>query len=69
MDLRVRLHRDDGGEVRADDEWGLFPVFDLGDRRRIMKAADDIVRDRLRGLPGKAQISPAAPQQAGYSSP
>jgi hypothetical protein len=46
MDLRVRLHREKGGEIRAaDDSWQLFPVFDRGDRRRITKTANRLVRE------------------------
>ena len=46
MDLRVRLHRDNGGDVRAaGDSWRLFPVFDPGDRRRITRTANHVVRE------------------------
>jgi hypothetical protein len=46
MDLRVRLHRNNGGEIRAaDDVWQLFPVFDPSDRRRITRTANHIVRE------------------------
>ncbi len=46
MDLRVRLHRENGGEVRAlGDMWRLFPVFDASDRRRIARTANHIVRE------------------------
>lgn len=46
MDLRVRLHRDNGGDVRAaGDAWRLFPVFDSGDRQRTTRTANDIVRE------------------------
>jgi hypothetical protein len=46
MDLRVRLHRENGGGVRAaGDGWRLFPVFDTGDRRRIARTANHIVRE------------------------
>ena len=46
MDLRVRLHRENGGEVRAlGDMWRLFPVFDASDRRRIARTAYHIVRE------------------------
>jgi hypothetical protein len=54
MDLRVRLHRDNGGEVRAaGDVWRLFPVFDPGDRRRITRTANHIVRE-TRSARGRA---------------
>ena len=44
MDLRVRLHRDNGGDVRAaGDYWRLFPVFDRADRQRIARTANHIV--------------------------
>jgi hypothetical protein len=50
MDLRVRLHRENGGEVRAlGDMWRLFPVFDASDRRRIARTANHIVREKGRG--------------------
>jgi hypothetical protein len=46
MDLRVRLHRENGAEVRAlGDMWRLFPVFDASDRRRIARTANHIVRE------------------------
>lgn len=46
MDLRVRLHRQNGGEVQAaGDVWRLFPVFDPGDRRRITRTANHVVRE------------------------
>lgn len=46
MDLRVRLHRENGGGIRAaGDVWQLFPVFDPGDRRRIARTANHIVRE------------------------
>ncbi len=46
MDLRVRLHRDNGGDVRAaEDDWRLFPVFDPTDRRRMTRTANHIVRE------------------------
>jgi SMI1 / KNR4 family (SUKH-1) len=45
-DLRVRLRRDNGGGIRAaGDEWQLFPVFDPGDRKRITRTANHIVRE------------------------
>jgi hypothetical protein len=46
MDLRVRLHRENGGGVRAGgDVWQLFPVFDNSDRKRITRTANHIVRE------------------------
>ena len=46
MDLRGRLHRENGGEVRAlGDMWRLFPVFDAADRRRIARTASHVVRE------------------------
>lgn len=55
MDLRVRLHRDNGGGVRAaGDMWTLFPVFDPTDRRKITRTANHIIRETraARGWPG-----------------
>jgi hypothetical protein len=54
-DLRVRLHRDNGGSVRAsEDDWQLFPVWDATDRRRIARTANHIARETraARGWPG-----------------
>lgn len=46
MDLRVRLHRMNGGQIKADgDSWELFPVFDAADRKRITRTANHIVRE------------------------
>jgi hypothetical protein len=46
MDLRVRLHRENGGGIRAaGDVWQLSPVFDSSDRRRITRTANHIVRE------------------------
>ena len=46
MDLRVRLHRENGGGIRAvGDVWQLFPVFDPSDRKRITRTANHIVRE------------------------
>ncbi len=46
MDLRVRLHRENGGEIRAlGDMWRLFPVFDASDRRRVARTANHVVRE------------------------
>lgn len=45
-ELRARLMRDNGGEVRAaDDIWQLHPVFDRSDRRRIARTAGHILRE------------------------
>jgi SMI1-KNR4 cell-wall len=45
MDLRVRLHRENGGQIEAAGEsWQLFPVFDSSDRKRITRTANHIVR-------------------------
>jgi hypothetical protein len=64
MDLRVRLHRKNGGEVRAlGDMWRLFPVFDASDRRRIALTAKHIVsetqvaRERAGFLEGAVAIA------------
>ena len=44
MDLRVRLHRENGGGLQAaGDVWQLFPVFDPSDRKRITRTANHIV--------------------------
>jgi hypothetical protein len=46
MELRVRLRRENGGQIgAAGDSWQLFPVFDTGDRRRIARTANHIVRE------------------------
>jgi hypothetical protein len=46
MDLRVRLHRENGGGIQAaGDVWQLFPVFDRSDRKRITRTANHIVRE------------------------
>jgi hypothetical protein len=46
MDLRVRLHRDNGSEVRAaGDSWRLFPVFDPRDCKRMTRTAGHVVRE------------------------
>jgi hypothetical protein len=46
MDLRLRLHRNNGGEIwAAGDVWQLFPVSDASDRRRITRTANHIVRE------------------------
>lgn len=46
MDLRVRLHRENGGGIQAaGDVWQLFPVFDPSDRKRITRTANHIVRE------------------------
>src|SRR5689334_24455597 len=45
MDLRVRLHRENGGEVWAlDDMMQLLPVLDASDLRRIARTANHVVR-------------------------
>jgi hypothetical protein len=45
-DLRVRLHRNNGGGIQAaNDEWQLFPVFDPTDRRRIARTTNHIVSE------------------------
>ena len=45
-DLRARLLRNNGGDVRADrDVWNLFPVFDRSDRKRIARTANHILRE------------------------
>ncbi len=62
--LRKRLMRDNGGTiVAAGDEWSLHPVWDDGDRRRIARSANHIVREtaqaqRQHGFPrGAASVA------------
>jgi hypothetical protein len=44
--LRERLIKNNGGSVRtADDDWGLFPVWDPTDRRTMRKTASHIVAE------------------------
>jgi SMI1 / KNR4 family (SUKH-1) len=54
MDLRLRLHRENGGGIRAaGDEWQLFAVDDPSDRKRITRTANHIVRE-TRSARGRA---------------
>ena len=46
VELRARLLRQNGGEVRtSDDIWQIFPVFDPSDRKRIARTANHIERE------------------------
>lgn len=43
---RVELQRRNGGEVEVDDcRWGLHPVWDQSDRKRLARTANDVVRE------------------------
>ncbi len=43
---RVRLARENGGEVRADRQsWTLYPVWDASNRRTIARTANHILRE------------------------
>lgn len=49
-EYRVRLLRDNGGEVEAsselgDDDWQLYPVWDDSDRKRAGRTANHVVRE------------------------
>jgi SMI1 / KNR4 family (SUKH-1) len=47
--LTSRLRRNNGGEVRTEDmDWTLYPVYDSGDRKRISRTANHIIRELLR---------------------
>jgi hypothetical protein len=49
--LRARLRRDDGGEIEVagypgdNAIWFLHPVWDPGDRKRISRTANHVVRE------------------------
>jgi len=51
-----------GGSIIADDdEWQLHPIFDDGDRKRIARTCNDVVRetaafDNLAGFPSAALV-------------
>ncbi len=46
MDLRVRLYRENGGQIEAaGNSWQLFPVFDSSDRKRMTRTANHIIRE------------------------
>jgi hypothetical protein len=46
LDLRARLSRDNGGEVKVGDEvWWLHPVWDPTDRKTMRKTASHIVAE------------------------
>jgi len=55
-----RLERDNGGEINAaNDTWQLYPVFDDGDRKRIARTSNHVVRETIaarewRGFPQDA---------------
>jgi len=55
-----RLEKDNGGEFdAADDPWQLHPVFDDGDRKRIARTSNHLVRETMaarewRGFPQDA---------------
>lgn len=54
-DLRVRLHRLNGGEIQAiGDSWNLFPVCDPAGRRRIARTANHIIRETKAAREGAA---------------
>ena len=45
-ELRERLRHENGGEIAAGgDMWSLYPVRDQGDRRRLKRTANHIVRE------------------------
>ena len=42
----VRMSRENGGGVIAGpDHWGLYPIFDDSDRKRLKRTCNDIVRE------------------------
>ncbi len=44
--MRARLLRDNGGDIEADGEvWILHPVWDAGDRKRMARTANHVVRE------------------------
>jgi hypothetical protein len=68
VDLRVRLHRENGGGIRAaGDEWQLFPVYDSSDRKRITRTANHIIRQTrwARGCAGFPEDSVAIAENGG----
>ncbi|HXU00205.1 MAG TPA: SMI1/KNR4 family protein [Polyangia bacterium] len=45
----AKMCRDNGGEVTAGgDLWWLYPIFDDGDRRRLKRTCNDILRETER---------------------
>lgn len=43
---RMRLLRNNGGEVRAlDDDWKLYPVWDPTDRKTIKRTANHLLNE------------------------
>jgi len=44
--FRMKMMRDNGGEIETeDDNWQLFPFFDESDKKRLSRTYNDIVRE------------------------
>jgi len=62
LSFRVRMMRDNGGEIdAADDDWQLIPILDTSDRKRLTRTCNDIIRETTamrswRGFPADAYV-------------
>jgi hypothetical protein len=66
--LKLRLSKDNGGEIKvAGDYWQLIPFRDGSDRKRIARTCNDIVSEteKMRSWRGFPQDSFAVAQNGG----
>lgn len=62
LGFKVRMARDNGGEIKAaGDYWQLIPFLDALDRKRIARTCNDICRETAsmrswRGFPADAYV-------------